>query len=762
VQIDYQAELRNLSILNEIGHPNIVELLVSYTHGDKHNLIFPLAQEGDLQSFLQGPRPVSFASDETFLEALCGLASGIEKVHYYTLHRLNIDMIGCHHDLKPKNILVSGKAFVLSDFGISKFKDVEEDSKSTFEHGGGDYLAPECETHTTSRPSDIWSFGCIILEVLIYMNSKDGPQAVADFKKARREKVGNRWNKAFHSNEGLRDAVRKTVLELREFGTTGQLFFELVSSMLEKDPTARPDARRVLSSLRFIYIRSLLGLISKRYERIRRHHSQVFEAYVELERHKSWALTFESACDPSDRWSHALDQRLNIWAIVTALKRALEELDSIISRSEDAVSPLFTGLNLANDQLLETLTPELQVLSRTRWELSMLQSENVDELERTQRQIGKVGYGDNMNAMAKLKRKSILAAEALRGSTSGLALDTKLLVRPRRFGEHTIATMQSKEGIGERPVIIEWIHYRRYETQSMPVLSERVEALASLLNSDDHPEQLRILRCLGFIHDVSNDSQPAFGLVYGIPASANVKIRNLSEVISDTARITPRPTLEARLRLAYTLARSLSTFHKLGWLHKSISAYNVLLFNSPGSSSSAWLDSPYLVGFNHSRQKDPLAFTVGPTTNPAANRYHHPQYLRMQGQEQPQYRLEFDHFSLGLVLLEIGLWKPLETLTKDMKGKAPEARINLLCTSRVPLLGHQMGTAYERAVLACLKGVGEADPKAGDTKVESTSEQASALQLAFVAQVLEPLQKLQLLTTMPSWSDRGNRSSNSP
>lgn len=42
---DYEAELRNLSILNHLKHPNIIEVLSAFTYRTKHNLIFPLLAE---------------------------------------------------------------------------------------------------------------------------------------------------------------------------------------------------------------------------------------------------------------------------------------------------------------------------------------------------------------------------------------------------------------------------------------------------------------------------------------------------------------------------------------------------------------------------------------------------------------------------------------------------------------------------------------------------------------------------------------------
>lgn len=58
---------------------------------------------------------------------------------------------------------------------LSSFKNTKEKSKTVFKLGKAYYLAPECEDFeedfkklTISRPSDVWSFGCMIADVVTY------------------------------------------------------------------------------------------------------------------------------------------------------------------------------------------------------------------------------------------------------------------------------------------------------------------------------------------------------------------------------------------------------------------------------------------------------------------------------------------------------------------------------------------------------------------------------------------------------------------
>ena len=200
---DYKTELHNLSILNHLKHPNIIESLSAYTYRHVHNLIFPLARGGDLATLLQADRPIEFQSDETFIVSLSNLASAVEDVHNFTSEKLKLEMIGCHHDLKPKNILVDGSKMLLADFGLSRFKDKKQSSETPFKLSRGDYLAPECEGlgddnpgYSVRRSSDIWSFGCIIAEVITYM--LHGPAGVSKFREKREHKVGHFRFHRFH------------------------------------------------------------------------------------------------------------------------------------------------------------------------------------------------------------------------------------------------------------------------------------------------------------------------------------------------------------------------------------------------------------------------------------------------------------------------------------------------------------------------------------------------------------------------------------
>jgi serine/threonine protein kinase len=74
----YYNEVRILSMLQSLKHPNILKLVACYTHNSKHNLISPYVAGGTLQNFLQQDRPVEQSCEKIFC-SMAGLASAIYR-----------------------------------------------------------------------------------------------------------------------------------------------------------------------------------------------------------------------------------------------------------------------------------------------------------------------------------------------------------------------------------------------------------------------------------------------------------------------------------------------------------------------------------------------------------------------------------------------------------------------------------------------------------------------------------------------------------
>ncbi|KAI4694764.1 hypothetical protein J4E81_006364 [Alternaria sp. BMP 2799] len=99
-----------------------------------------------------------------------------------------------------------------------------------------------------------------------------------------------------------------------------------------------------------------------------------------------------------------------------------------------------------------------------------------------------------------------------------------------------------------------------------------------------------------------------------------------------------------------------------------------------------WAQTPIMLGFASSRQNEADAATLGPDNR---LNYHHPDYL----QNKSRYRQEYDYYSMGMMLLEIGHWAPLVKLTEnanlqEILALAQSREVDFLPLIHQPTLGN--------------------------------------------------------------------------
>lgn len=173
----YKAWKREADALQAIGrgtNKHIVETFAIFNHWKKEYFMFPWADGGNLMDFIRGRNNTDAYRDPLFvmdiITQLVGLASAIETIHRKKYR---------HGDLKPQNILVfTGETRVgvwkVADLGLAKLhnKATGDRKGPTTSLGRGtiSYEPPETVTTTDSPRSrlyDIWSMGCIILQLVI-------------------------------------------------------------------------------------------------------------------------------------------------------------------------------------------------------------------------------------------------------------------------------------------------------------------------------------------------------------------------------------------------------------------------------------------------------------------------------------------------------------------------------------------------------------------------------------------------------------------
>lgn len=248
-------------------------------------------------------------------------------------------------------------------------------------------------------------------------------------------------------------------------------------------------------------------------------------------------------------------------------------------------------------------------------------------------------------------------------------------------------------------VLVEWVEYDREEVDERVAHLRRLDDLARVMHSASsrHPD-LHGMDCLGYTDD---SARSRYGLVYRAPAGSH---SSLAELLGAGDMRTP--DLDDRVALAATLAVAAWSLHSLDWLHKSLCSSNVLFFPSAAAaaaqratSSDAMapvLDAPRLTGFDASRPDLDTALSVVPRNPSIADLHRHPDSLRGL-----PYSKAYDVYSLGLLLLEIGLWKPLAHYHKS--HYSPDRwRRRVVTPVLVPALASKCGKRYRDVVDDCI------------------------------------------------------------
>ena len=160
------------------------------------------------------------------------------------------------------------------------------------------------------------------------------------------------------------------------------------------------------------------------------------------------------------------------------------------------------------------------------------------------------------------------------------------------------------------------------------------------------------------------------------------------------------PYLGDRFRLALDLSLTLSLLHISGWLHKAFRSENVVFYPRPNGcrEDATSIRHPNILGFEYSRPYNPNAFTdLLITDDHVSNLYRHPKGQRPGGE---RFSPDFDIYSLGIVLLEIGYWRRISEFWHE--GHTLETFRHELYSFHVPRLGPKVGKIYTDVVARCL------------------------------------------------------------
>jgi hypothetical protein len=270
-----------------------------------------------------------------------------------------------------------------------------------------------------------------------------------------------------------------------------------------------------------------------------------------------------------------------------------------------------------------------------------------------------------------------------------------------------LSDIPSQSASAVHAVLQEYKVYAEHTSaKEMSGLAARAHLLAELLSAPKS-EEFRSLRCFGLLQE---ELDHRFVLQFEIPTCYGVdgdQHSNLQALIRDS-KGPKRPTLNERFHIALVLAKAVQKWHSVGWLHQGISGPNVIFFTKEGSERVDYM-SPFLQGFDFSRPgSDP---SIGISTNNIGFEIY--RHIDRQGAHRKGHRKIHDLYSLGVVLLEIGLWQNafdiISVSDKNSQLSTPRMKRDKLLGACSRRLAHYAGTAYASAVNVCLSGNFEVD-----------------------------------------------------
>ncbi|WP_435809581.1 protein kinase domain-containing protein [Streptomyces iakyrus] len=226
-----ERTLREARATARIDHPNVVRVYDVVDEGERLWIVMELVAGRSLERILAETGPLS--PGETARIGL-GLVAALRQVHERGV---------LHRDIKPGNVLVEhadgvagsgrgngtgsgrGGRIVLTDFGIAAIQDAKALTMVGMLVGSPDYMAPErISGRPQGPPSDLWSLGATLCAAL-----------------------GGRSPFSRYTTLATLHAV---LYEEPELPAAAGPLRDLLTSLLAKEPSARPDLEALETALR--------------------------------------------------------------------------------------------------------------------------------------------------------------------------------------------------------------------------------------------------------------------------------------------------------------------------------------------------------------------------------------------------------------------------------------------------------------------------------------------------------------------------------
>ncbi|KAI4162743.1 MAG: hypothetical protein LQ342_003630 [Letrouitia transgressa] len=353
------------------------------------------------------------------------------------------------------------------------------------------------------------------------------------------------------------------------------------------------------------------------------------------------------------------------------------------------------------------------------------------------------------------KTNPVFAFKSLRDRVHhGLQMPTSLTFLPESvlhterinmpFTSTRIATLHT----GNSLVLTDTIRYRADD--DLDQVTTDVRSMANVLACDDVFE-CGLLPCCGVIKRMENARDVArrsltFEFIFRAPSLAPQCLRSVLIAGIELP-------LNERFQLATLLAKSVMYVHDCKFVHKNIRPDTIICFQS----GDHLLGTPFLLGFEKFRP------AAGKTSHRSDNLwennlYRHPQ--RQGKKPEEDYTMQHDIYSVGVILLEIGLWNsfvqpsgermdefapgPVLNISSllrmsDQRKSAIEIKDRLvgMAKDRLPF---RMGQRYTDIVVDCLTCLD--DDNAFGSKDEFKDADGIEVGVRYIEKILQQLQEI--------------------
>ncbi|UKZ46567.1 hypothetical protein TrVGV298_000772 [Trichoderma virens] len=288
------------------------------------------------------------------------------------------------------------------------------------------------------------------------------------------------------------------------------------------------------------------------------------------------------------------------------------------------------------------------------------------------------------------------------------------------------------------------------------------ESLAKKLSQLNHRAS-GLLRCFGFIKRKDPESRKlvSLHLAFSLWTEDSNPMCLRHHLLYSTGI-----SLTTILNMARQLVSAVSYIHTCGWVHKNIRPETILILPEDNATNPNDLGPAYLLGFNSFRSVNFRTMRTG-DEEWDRNLYRHPSRQGLSAQE--DYIMQHDVYSLGVCLLELGLWESFVSYDRDVgdakhENKQPSASLGLgldnlqfqaegsAVSSKIKnhlvnlarlKLPSRMGDKYTSVVVTCLTCLDQGNEDFGDDE-EMRDDDGILVGVRFIEKVLLKVNEIAL------------------